>query len=215
MFAIAASIYDTRSDFATSVDTLLYQILLIHSFNAYMIMIYNLDKINRMMESVETRFRDYEKRVLGESSDMKKEQEADTIFLTKFVTTVVCSVHVSHMIASKFYLPHSETKDLFFPVILPYNLHDHYYIAFALEVAIYILEAIMNLSCITINVGFVNILCNEFDILGESFRRISDKNDNDENNNLNRSHDDDEYYGNNQKKLTLKEVVEHHKFLIG
>ncbi|XP_075237047.1 uncharacterized protein LOC142333610 [Lycorma delicatula] len=205
ILAITASIYDTRKDFTTSTETLLYEILLIHSFNAYLILIYNLKTINRMMTAIETRFNNFEKRALNKETRIKKSSEDGSINLTKFVTTVVCSVHVSHTLASKFYIPSSETKTLFFSIILPYDLHEYYYVAFGLESAIYVIEAIVNLSSITVSVGFLNILCGEFDILGKSLENIYDKRHKGK---INTDIDV------KLTKLSVKEIIYHHISLI-
>ncbi|RZF43374.1 hypothetical protein LSTR_LSTR001635 [Laodelphax striatellus] len=197
-------------------------------------MIYFVERINRLLVAVETKFKNFELKMSNKESQLKSQSQRGALIFIKLVTFTVFSVHVTYFISSKCYLPFSETKTMYFDIVLPFRSDSifYYYYAFTFETVVVVIEGLINISSIVIAVGFVHILCYEMDIFGIIMENMSDlisqkgmhrKNSENRRSECNlgiyRVFEDKSEMANLECRNThckhiVKEIVDHHSYLI-
>lgn len=160
----------------SSMEVLMTVFLIGHSISTYLVLIWKQPYILKLLSIVECRFDSFSL-VHLEHSRIQDSAETSNAIWSVMISVIIFSVHTSSVVVSKgllFHLP-LEERALLLPITIPFRLTEWtFYLIYILELVCMVCEAITHITSITLCTGFINILCAEFSVLGQSFRLLPD-----------------------------------------
>lgn len=219
LFGASFKFYQTAHDLLYGTEVLLQAALMFHTTITYLVLIYNQKRIMKMFRLIENNFDHFNKMFNKTNKYLSVEQKRSAV-VTIIVACLISSVHISYMYVTQFYfiyLDYTE-KQLLYPISLPIELNNNtYYIIYVFELITFIMDLMTHITSITLCIGFINQLCAELYLLGETLKEITWNDYLDyktkelitiEDIQLNQNFE-------SQRYKHFKRCVEHHKVLIG